>query len=95
VRLYGEHCDGGPVCPIAACRQDVATPFDGDLSNCECHDLNGDGIQDLVLSFRRSTLISELDLCALPSGASKRIMITGRLECNGCTFLGTDCIQVP
>lgn len=95
VRLYGEHCDGGPVCPIAACRQDVATPFVGDLSNCECSDLNGDGITDLVLSFRRSTVICEFGLANLPEGSSKRVMITGRLDCNGCTFLGTDCIRVP
>ncbi len=95
VRLYGEHCDGGPLCPLSVCASDVATPFVGNIaSDCECHDLNGDGRLDLVLTFRRTSLISTLGLCNLPSGSSKRIMLTGRL-CDGCTFLGTDCVQVP
>lgn len=95
VRLYGEHCDGGPIVPLCTYRQDVGTPAPVDLSVCECSDANGDGILDLVATFRRSNVIQGLGLCDLPSGSLKRVVLVGKLECNGCKVIGTDCIQVP
>ncbi|MBI5364121.1 MAG: hypothetical protein HZA53_13150 [Planctomycetes bacterium] len=94
LKLYGEHCAGGPVIPYCAYANDVGTPFNGDVTNCECTDANGDGFLDLVFLFRRSQVVSGLGLANLPSGTSKRVVLVGRL-CDGCSFVGTDCVKVP
>lgn len=95
VKLFGEHCAGGPVHPKEVRLQDVASPFPGGDTECACHDLNGDGKLDLNLKFRRSSLVCALGLNELPSGTPVRIVITGKLQCDGCHFVGTDCIVVP
>lgn len=94
VRIYGEHCDGGPVVPVNASVADVGTPFQGDKSNCDCHTAAGDGFPDLLLSFRKRNLFTRLGLPNLPSGATKRVVLVGRLA-NDCNFIGTDCVVVP
>ena len=40
--------------------KDVATPFEGDL--CDCHDLTGDGIDDLLLKFKMQDVVDMLEL---------------------------------
>lgn len=94
LKLYGEHCDGGPVLPLCVYPADVGTPFYGDQTNCECTDANGDGRLDLVVTFRRSQVVQNLGLCNLPSGSNKRVVLVGKL-CDGCSFIGTDCVRVP
>ncbi|MBK7877639.1 MAG: hypothetical protein IPJ77_18275 [Planctomycetes bacterium] len=94
LKLYGEHCEGGPVLPLCVYPADVGTPYFGDVTNCECTDANGDGRLDLVVTFRRSQVVQNLGLCNLPSGSNKRVVLVGKL-CDGCSFIGTDCVRVP
>ena len=94
VRLYGDECEGGPVFPQCAYPADVGTPFFGDLVNCDCSDANGDGVLDLVFTFKRSQVVCGLGLDDLAAGASKPIVLVGKL-CDGCRFIGVDCLQVP
>lgn len=94
VRLYGDECEGGPVFPQCAYPADVGTPFFGNLLNCDCSDANGDGVLDLVFTFKRSQVVCSLGLDDLPTGAKKPIVLIGKL-CDGCRFIGLDCLQVP
>ncbi len=73
--------------------EDVATPFLEET--CACHDLNGDGILDLVLKFEAQSLVGALELDRV-AGAEIPLTLTGRLkEANGgAEFQGQDCVRV-
>ncbi len=84
--------DGGAgnVAPFRAAIGDVATPFGGDL--CDCHDLSGDGIDDLVVWFWLRE-IKEM----LPAGRPRRlpsvaVIVAGRVE-DGRSFEASDCFD--
>lgn len=71
--------------------EDVATPFDGEL--CECHDLDGDGIDDLSMKFRSQDLVEALELDSLPGGGLVELCLTGTLL-DGTPFEACDCIRL-
>ncbi|HOV81877.1 MAG TPA: hypothetical protein PLQ01_04255 [Methanothrix sp.] len=70
--------------------EDVATPF------CACHDLNGDGILDIVLKFEAQALVGTLELDKA-AGAGIPLTLTGRLNeaSGGDQIQGQDCVRVP
>ncbi len=49
---------GDGVAPIRWSVEDVATPFEGEL--CDCNDLNGDGYLDLTLKFKAQDVLATL-----------------------------------
>ncbi len=71
---------------------DVATPFTGDL--CDCHELDGDGIDDLLLKFSTAELARAFQLSELPSGASMMLTLSGSLV-DGTAFEASDCVVIP
>ncbi|MHC4697141.1 MAG: FG-GAP repeat domain-containing protein, partial [Planctomycetota bacterium] len=89
---------GGTVAPLSGppgpgiTTDDVATPFTGDL--CDCHDLGGDGIDDLLLKFSTLELAGAFQLSELPSGASMMLTLSGSLL-DGTAFEGSDCVVIP
>jgi hypothetical protein len=56
---------------------DVGTPFDGDL--CDCHELEGDGITDLLLKFASPEVAEMLELVGLPHDSYVEVMLSGNL----------------
>jgi hypothetical protein len=89
---------GGIVAPLSGppgpgiTTDDVATPFSGDL--CDCHDLGGDGIDDLLLKFSTPELAGAFELSELPSGASMMLTLSGSLL-DGTAFEASDCVIIP
>jgi hypothetical protein len=71
--------------------EDVATPLNGD--QCACHELGGDGIDDLLLKFSTPALVTALELAALQPGASVVLTVGGSLT-DGTEFEGSDCIVI-
>ncbi len=71
--------------------EDVATPFDGE--GCECHDLGGDGIDDLSMKFKTRDLVDALELDELPGGAVVELVLSGSLL-DGTSFVAGDCIMM-
>ena len=71
--------------------EDVATPFDGE--GCECHDLAGDGIDDLSMKFKTRDLVDALELDALPAGAVVELVLSGSLL-DGTPFVAGDCMVI-
>jgi hypothetical protein len=88
---------GGVVAPTAkrfrirATIEDVATPFDGPL--CDCHDAEGDGIDDLAIKFSTAELVSTLELGSLENHSSVVLSIRGALL-DGTSFEASDCIVI-
>ena len=80
---------GGSVAPMEgppgphSVLDDVGTPFDGEA--CDCHDLAGDGITDLLMHFETQALVSALELNDLEPGSFVELTITGTLL-NGKAF---------
>jgi hypothetical protein len=70
---------------------DVATPFDGEL--CDCHDLAGDGFDDLVLHFRVDDLVAALELDDLAAGTDVELQLSGALL-DGSPLTASDCIRL-
>ncbi len=70
---------------------DVATPFDGEP--CGCHDLAGDGIDDLSMRFKSQEVVAALELNDLPPGALVELCVSGELL-DGTEFEACDCIRV-
>ncbi len=71
--------------------EDVARPFDGEA--CECHDLAGDGIDDLSIKFRTRDLVDALELDDLSGGAVVELVLSGSLL-DGTPFVAGDCIVI-
>ena len=70
---------------------DVGTPFEGEL--CDCHDLDGDGITDLVMHFSTPQMVEALQLSDLPGGSQVELVISGMLT-DTTPFTATDCIEL-
>ncbi len=70
---------------------DVATPFDGEP--CDCHELGGDGLVDLVMHFSSPELVETLELNDLPGDTQVPLMVIGELI-DGSPFTATDCIRL-
>jgi hypothetical protein len=68
---------------------DVATPFTGDL--CECDSLGGDGIDDLMMHFPSDDVTSALELGDLPSGSVVQLILRSN-DLDGNPRAGADCI---
>jgi hypothetical protein len=81
---------GGEVEPHNAVYEDVATPFDGEP--CDCHDMGGDGIVDLLLMFRTPDVVDMLDLDGMSHGDVVELVVTGTLL-DGTAFEAYDCIR--
>ncbi|UCG17657.1 MAG: hypothetical protein JSV19_06435, partial [Phycisphaerales bacterium] len=71
--------------------EDVGTPFEG--GPCECHDLGGDGIVDLLVKFRVDDTVEALELGSLSAGALVELVVTGMLN-DGCQFIAMDCVRL-
>ena len=71
--------------------EDVATPFEGEA--CECHDLGGDMIPDLLMHFQSELLTPALGLGQAPGGSMVELTVTGMLL-DGTPFFATDCVRV-
>jgi hypothetical protein len=84
---------GGAVAPLAHFTRigDDAAPFDGDP--CDCHALAGDGVPDLKMKFRRTTVTEVLQLGDLPGNAMVELVLTGNLT-DGQPFEAADCIRI-
>jgi parallel beta-helix repeat protein len=71
--------------------EDVGTPFEGEL--CDCHELEGDGINDLVIHFSRRDVLLALGLDAMEPGIVVPITVKGELL-DGTPFEATDCVTI-
>ncbi len=71
--------------------EDVATPFEGEP--CECHELGGDGIDDLSMKFDTEVVVSELELSDLPGGAMVELVVGGVMS-DGTPFSASDCVRL-
>jgi hypothetical protein len=83
----------GTVFPVRTPKiEDVATPLlDGE--ECECHKLEGDGYDDLVIHFFRRDIILELGLNTMERKTVVPITIEGTLL-DGTPFTATDCVKL-
>jgi hypothetical protein len=72
---------------------DVATPFEGGAAACDCHELEGDGILDLLLKFKTEELVATLELGELGDGAIPALVVRGILA-DGSVFSGLDCVRL-
>jgi len=72
--------------------EDVATPFEGEA--CDCHDLSGDGLDDLSMKFRTDHVVEGLELYELNNGDVVELVITGSLV-DGTEFTSAgDCVLI-
>jgi hypothetical protein len=98
VRLSRADGVGGPVAPNEgppgphSTFEDVATPFEGEA--CDCHDLSGDGIVDLVLKFRTDAVGDALLLDDLDHGDEIELVVTGSLFGGAEFTTAGDCILI-
>ncbi|MDO8630862.1 MAG: hypothetical protein Q7R41_10245, partial [Phycisphaerales bacterium] len=89
---------GGTITPLSGPRgpgvviEDVATPFVGEP--CGCHELDTDGIDDLVLKFSTPDAARAFQLDSWVPGSAIELTLTGSLR-NGASFEATDCIRLP
>ena len=87
--------DGRPiiVSPLRWASEDVATPFEGEL--CDCDTLGPDGYLDLTLKFSTPELVGKLELDEV-AGETIPLTLTGSLkeEFSGTPIRGEDCISV-
>ncbi len=72
--------------------EDAATPFAGP-EQCDCHELTGDGIDDLMLHFRTDDVVANLDLNSFSPGALVSLTLVGELN-NGTAFEVDDCVRL-
>ena len=82
---------GGSVGHDRARIEDTATPFEGEL--CDCHELTGDGVDDLSLKFRMPAVTAALQLDALPFDTVVELVLTGQLF-DGTDIEARDCIRI-
>jgi hypothetical protein len=71
--------------------EDVATPFEGEA--CECHDLGGDMIPDLLMHFQSELVAPALGLTKAPAETLVELTVTGMLL-DGTPFFATDCVRI-
>ncbi|MDY6952838.1 MAG: hypothetical protein SWE60_15105 [Thermodesulfobacteriota bacterium] len=92
IRMSREGVEGA-VAPIRHGYEDVATPFEGDMS--ACHDLKGDGLVDLTLKFKRKELAEVLDLDE-KEGETIPLAVVGNLyeKFGGTAIAGQDCVTI-
>ncbi|MCP4248179.1 MAG: hypothetical protein GY778_14130 [bacterium] len=97
VVLSRADCVGGSTAPHEGPRgphtvvSDVGTPFDGEL--CGCHELEGDGIDDLSMKFKVQDLVAALELDGLSPGSMVELVVSGELA-DGCKFIASDCLRL-
>ncbi|MHC5014318.1 MAG: hypothetical protein ACYTGM_07325, partial [Planctomycetota bacterium] len=82
---------GGSVAPLRIGFEDVGTPFDGEP--CDCHEMGGDGVDDLTLKFGSQDVVAALELEAFMGGDFVELIVTGALL-DGTPFVGSDCIRL-
>jgi probable HAF family extracellular repeat protein len=71
--------------------EDVGTPLDG--QECECHEPEGDGHDDLLIHFSKREIILALGLDEMETGAVVPITVEGELL-DGTPFEATDCVTL-
>jgi hypothetical protein len=71
--------------------EDVATPFENE--DCECHEMEGDGIMDLTIKFNTNELVAALEMGDLDPGALVPLLVTGTLM-DGTMFAAMDCVRL-
>jgi hypothetical protein len=93
IRLSREGIDGS-LTPTHHDYDDVATPL-FDVQICECHDLNGDNVEDLVLEFDARSIAKQLTVCGSQEQAIP-LVITANLKGQslGRLLRGKDCIEI-
>jgi hypothetical protein len=87
----------GKVPAIRYSYEDVATPFEGEL--CDCDDLNGDNLNgddyiDLTLKFRVPQLVGILDLEEVESRETIPLKIMRETEDGTLIIMGEDCVRI-
>jgi hypothetical protein len=68
----------------------VGTPFEGEW--CECHEMYGDGFEDMVLKFSTPEVVEALELDEYRHGDMVELMITGVLMDDGRPVVAKDCV---
>ena len=71
--------------------EDAATPFEGEL--CNCHELTGDGIDDLGLKFSTPEMVAALELGSLQDRTELRLTVSGQLL-DQTPFEASDCVTL-
>jgi hypothetical protein len=71
--------------------EDVGTPYDGEL--CGCHDLNGDGVMDLIMKFKTADLVAALEMDEFDPGALVELTVGGNML-DGKEFHASDCVRL-
>jgi hypothetical protein len=88
---------GGSVAPLEGPRgpyttiEDVGTPFCGEV--CDCHELEGDGIDDLSMKFSSSEVTETLELNDVENWSIVELVVSGALV-DGTEFSVSDCVRV-
>jgi hypothetical protein len=92
IMLSREGIPGG-VSPLRYNYADVATPFEGEL--CDCNSLYGDGYKDLTLKFKKTEVISEL-LLEEVAGQTIPLTITFSFkeDKGGTDYYAEDCLKI-
>ncbi|MHC4066233.1 MAG: hypothetical protein ACYSUI_17290 [Planctomycetota bacterium] len=70
---------------------DLATPFEGEP--CDCHQAEGDGVDDLSMKFSVPELVTVLELDELPTATAVELIAMGNLS-DGSNFEAVDCVIV-
>ncbi len=81
----------GPPGPMSEF-EDTATPFEGE-EQCDCHDLEGDGILDLMMHFNTDEVVLALQLNDFSPGELVPLTLIGTLL-DGKPFRSSDCIRL-
>ncbi|MCH7877970.1 MAG: T9SS type A sorting domain-containing protein [candidate division Zixibacteria bacterium] len=84
VQLEGVPSEGRNLTP-----EDVATPFGGEL--CDCDTLAGDGFTDQVFMFDAQAIVAALG--AVTNREERELTLTGNLL-DGTPFTGKDCVRI-
>ena len=84
VQLEGVASEGRNLSP-----EDVATPFGGEL--CDCDTLAGDGFTDQVFMFDAQAIVAALG--AVTNREERELTLTGNLL-DGTPFSGKDCVRI-